>query len=316
MIARTQRFAAIGECMIELSDRQRGGFDLAFGGDSANTAVYIARLLRHMPVSVDYVSALGDDPYSDQILSFLEGEGIGTHLVCRFDGRLPGLYIIRTDSRGERRFYYYRDQAAVRELFSAGGDKIQTALEEYDWLYLTGITLSVLQADEQIEKLIEALARARAKGGRVAFDSNYRPVGWASAESARTVFRDILGYVDVALVTLDDEQALFGDGDDASCAGRLHAMGVAEVVVKLGASGCFVSAERVQRHISGIPNPSPVDTTAAGDAFNAAYLASRLSGGDPNAAAQRGNELAAEVIRHHGAVIATDDMPAAPELPG
>ena len=113
----------------------------------------------------------------------------------------------------------------------------------------------------------------------------------------------------MALVTLEDEQALYGDGDESSCARRLHAAGVSEVVVKLGASGCFVSAYRVHRHIPVVPNPHPVDTTAAGDAFNAAYLACRLIGGEPETAAQRGNGLAAEVIRYRGAVIAADDMP-------
>ena len=309
MTDRAQRFAAIGECMIELSDSQHEGVELAFGGDSANTAIYMARLLRRVPVCVDYVTALGNDPYSDQILNFLDREGVGTHLVCRFDGRLPGLYIIRTDSRGERRFYYYRDQAAVRQMFTTGGDRIGSTLEAYDWLYLTGVTLSVLQAGNQIDTLIEVLAKARAQGGRVAFDTNYRPAGWDSTESARAVFRNILDHVDVALVTLEDEQALYGDDDESSCARRLHAAGVSEVVVKLGASGCFVSAHRVHRHIPVVPNPHPVDTTAAGDAFNAAYLACRLIGGEPETAAQRGNGLAAEVIRYRGAVIAADDMP-------
>ena len=86
-----KRFAAIGECMIELSDLGDGNMTLAFGGDTLNTSVYLARLGARAGIAVDYVTALGDDPYSDQMIVGWRKEGVGTELVARLPGRLPGL---------------------------------------------------------------------------------------------------------------------------------------------------------------------------------------------------------------------------------
>ena len=92
------RVASIGECMIELSPAAGGLLSRSYGGDTLNTAVYLARL----GVAVDYVTALGDDPWSDEMLGAWQAEGVGTDLVVRVPGRLPGLYLISTDDDGQR----------------------------------------------------------------------------------------------------------------------------------------------------------------------------------------------------------------------
>ena len=107
------RVACIGECMIELSELGDGRLSRTHGGDTLNTAVYLARL----GVEVDYVTALGDDHFSDEMLAGWRREGVGTALVPRLPGRLPGLYLIRRDASGERSFFYWRDRAPARELF-------------------------------------------------------------------------------------------------------------------------------------------------------------------------------------------------------
>src|SRR5438874_12313443 len=96
--------ACIGECMVELSEQPDGSLSRGFGGDTLNTAVYLARL----GVAVDYVTALGDDPWSGEMLAAWHAEGIGTGLIVRVPGRLPGLYLISTDADGQRRFSYWR----------------------------------------------------------------------------------------------------------------------------------------------------------------------------------------------------------------
>src|SRR5690606_21743709 len=116
-----RRVAAIGECMIELTEagggagggggegtRRRG-----VGGDTLNTAVYMARLGAAAGIAVDYVSALGDDPFSDALVAAWEAEGIGTRLVARLPGRLPGLYAIRNEPNGERSFWYWRSASTA-----------------------------------------------------------------------------------------------------------------------------------------------------------------------------------------------------------
>ena len=108
------RIASIGECMIELRQMPGGHLTRSFGGDTLNTAVYLARL----GASVDYVTAMGDDPLSDEMIAGWRDEGIGIERVLRLKGKLPGLYMIETNTAGERRFYHWRDASAVRGLMS------------------------------------------------------------------------------------------------------------------------------------------------------------------------------------------------------
>ncbi|MDH3664705.1 MAG: sugar kinase, partial [Alphaproteobacteria bacterium] len=257
-----------------------------------------------------YVTALGDDAYSAAMLHTWRKEGVGTRLVARLQGRLPGLYTIRTDDAGERSFTYWRGQSAARDLLRDGRDEtLASELTGFDLVYLSGITLSILDP-EQRTALIGVLDSVRQAGGKVAFDGNFRPAGWPDLDDARAWFRRFLARTDIALPTFDDEQALFGDLDHAAVAVRLHETGVSEVVVKLGPSGCFLSTAGAAETIATTPVDPVVDSTAAGDSFNAGYLAGRLVGASPADAARLGHRLAAEVIRHRGAVIPADAMPA------
>jgi 2-dehydro-3-deoxygluconokinase len=302
------RIASIGECMIELRHRGERDLELAFGGDTLNTAVYLARLTRDREVGVDYVSALGDDPYSDRMLAMWQAEAVGTALVARLPGRLPGLYTIRTDAKGERSFTYWRSASAAREMLKEGrAERLRAALAGYDLLYLSGITLSILDPP-QCAALIALAEMVREGGGRVAFDSNYRPVGWPDRDVARRAFDEMLTRTDIALPTLDDEQALFGVEDAAAAAERLHGLGVTEIAVKRGRDGCFLSSTDFTGELAAEPAAAVVDSTAAGDSFNAGYLVARLLGADPRRAGRLGNRLAARVIAHPGAVIPAEAM--------
>jgi 2-dehydro-3-deoxygluconokinase len=302
------RIASIGECMIELRHRSATLLDLAYGGDTLNTAVYLARLMRGRAARVDYVTALGDDAYSEAMLEAWPAEGVGTDLIARLPGRLPGVYTIRTDERGERSFTYWRSAAAARDMLrGARAEDLAAALESYDLLYLSGITLSILD-DPQRAALMAIADGVRARGGRVAFDSNYRPVGWPGPEAAQAAFDEVLQRVDLALPTLEDEEALYGVENALACADRLHRRGVAEVAVKLGAAGCFLSSAEFTGEVAAEPVGAVVDSTAAGDSFNAGYLAARLIGADPPAAGRLGNRVAARVIAHPGAVIPAASM--------
>jgi 2-dehydro-3-deoxygluconokinase len=309
------RVAAVGECMLELRHVDHETLALGFGGDTLNTAVYLARCGRRDGIQVDYVTALGDDPYSEAMIEAWRREGIGTDRVVRLRGRHPGLYLIRTDEAGERSFTYYRSESAARDMFRVAGARLDESLSEYDLVYLSGITLSILDAPSR-ERLWTALDAVRDAGGRVAFDTNYRPWGWPDAEASRLAVRRTLERTDIALPTLDDERQLFGDDDEDACVERLLSVGCQEVAVKLGADGTFVATRGGRWRVPAATPDRVVDTTAAGDAFNGAYLAVRMANGDPESAAIVGNRLAAVVIGHAGAVIPAAAMPhAAPPSP-
>ena len=298
------RIACIGECMIELSEQPDGSFTRRFGGDTLNTAIYLARLGE----AVDYVTALGRDPFSEAMLAAWQAEGIGTALVQRCDDALPGLYMIQTDSSGERRFSYWRDSAPVRRMFALPGmAAVEAALAGHGVIYLSGISLSLFGADRA--RLFALLDRLRAGGATVAFDTNFRPRGWPDLATARSAMADMLRRADIVLGSVEDHALLDGATETAAVITRLQACAPsAEIVVKLAEPGCVVCVAGARHEVATL-RIEAVDTTAAGDSFAAAYLAARRSGLDPLAAARCGHRLAKAVVCHRGAIMPREAMP-------
>ncbi len=305
----SKKIAVIGECMIELS--QKGAeVSRGFGGDTLNTSVYIARQVAPEALTVNYVTALGTDSFSQQMLEAWQSEHIDTSLIQRMENRLPGLYYIETDDTGERTFYYWRNEAAAKFwLESEDAAAICEALSTFDYLYLSGISLAILSPTSR-EKLLSLLRECRANGGKVIFDNNYRPRLWASREEQ--VYQQMLQCTDIAFLTLDDEDALWGEKPVEDVIARTQAAGVSEVVIKRGAESCLVAITgeaAIEVPAVKLAKEKVIDTTAAGDSFSAGYLAVRLTGGTPEAAAQRGHLTASTVIQYRGAIIPREAMP-------
>lgn len=310
------RLVAFGECMLELQGQAFGAMQQGFGGDTLNAAVYAARCGRAAGLQVAYATALGDDALSNGLLERWAAEGLQLDLVRRLPGRLPGLYLIEVDGSGERRFSYWRDQAAARAYFETapGGTPLEQQAGTIDALFFSGISLAILPPAGRA-RLLALAAQVRSRGGTVAFDNNYRPRLWPDADAARSAFDAALAVATLALLTLDDEQALRGTADAEAALAQALAQPVAEVVVKRGARPTVVRDGAGQR--IAVPAEAVarvVDTTAAGDSFAGAYLAARLAGASPHEAAARGNRLAAQVVQHRGALMPAAAMPAEPPV--
>ena len=297
------KVACIGECMVELKQADNGLFSRGFGGDTLNTAVYLARL----GVGAEYISALGDDPLSDEMIAGWAAEGVGTKRVVRLPGKLPGLYMIQTDDKGERQFFHWRDSAAARSLMDLPQTpEILDALADYDVVYLSAITLSLYGAEGRA-RLFAALRRAREHGARLAFDTNFRARGWPDLDVARGAFREAFATADIVLASTEDLLPLYPGMTSEALLARVPG---AEVVLKLSEPASILRLEGSPYPIKAKPVEAPVvDTTAAGDSFAAAYLAARLVGADPLEAARAGHRLAGVVVCHPGAIIPRAAMP-------
>jgi 2-dehydro-3-deoxygluconokinase len=297
------KVACIGECMVELKQADGGLFSRGYGGDTLNTAVYLARL----GVGADYVTALGDDSLSDEMIAGWVAEGVGTGRVVRLPGKLPGLYMIQTDDKGERRFFHWRDSAAARSLMDLPQTpEILNALAGYDVIYLSAITLS-LYGREGRARLFAALKGARESGARFAFDTNFRARGWPDLDVARAVFQEAFAAADIVLASTEDLLPLYPGESNEALLARIPG---AEVVLKLAEPASIVRLEGALYPIKAKPVEAPVvDTTAAGDSFAAAYVAARLVGADPIEAARAGHRLAGVVVCHPGAIIPGAEMP-------
>lgn len=303
------KIAIIGECMIELSEKNRN-LSRNFGGDTLNTAVYLKRQTQSA-LDVYYVTGLGTDTFSNEMVDAWQNEAVNTDLVQRLENKLPGLYFIETDDTGERTFYYWRNDAAARFwLNSDNADHICEQLAQFDYLYLSGISIAILDAASR-NKLIDCLKRCRANGGNVIFDNNYRPRLWANIDETRQAYEQVLSCTDIAFLTLDDEDMLWGKLPVEQVIARTSGFGVSEIVIKRGSDSCIVWRAEQQDDVPAIklPKESVVDTTAAGDSFSAGYLAARLTGSNTVDSAKQGHLVASTVIQYRGAIIPMEAMP-------
>lgn len=288
------QIVVVGEGMVELSAAPGGAWRVGHGGDALNTALHLCRL----GADVGFLSALGTDPFSAQLRHDWVAEGLDPALLLVDEQRRPGLYAISNDPDGERHFTYWRGESAARRLFDLPGiDAALAQAERADLLLFSMISLAVLPADGR-DALLDLAARVRRSGGQVAFDTNYRPALWRDRSEAQDVHRAAMAHADIGLPTVEDEVALTGAGDAAGILDHWRAAGVGEVVLKQGAAGCVVDGVTVAPPL----RLDAVDTSGAGDAFNAGYLHARLRGQPPRAAALAGHCLAGWTVMQRGAI--------------
>ena len=300
------KFACIGECMIELNhiDLVQGAARIGFAGDTLNTSIYLSRL----GCDVSYITNLGTDAFSTKMLHRFKDEGINCGLIGKHETCLPGVYAIETDHSGERSFHYWREASAARTLFSGIGASLAD-LSGFDVIYLSGITLAILPPVMRAA-LIATAAELRGAGKQVVFDTNYRPRLWPDDATARASFEAMWAVTSVALPSYDDEERLYPGLSPLQIVNRIAGFGPQEVVLKNGARGPMIRFQGKTVQTTMAPAARVVDTSGAGDSFNAGYLAARFRGEPPLQAAAAGHRLASAVICHHGAVIAREAMPA------
>jgi 2-dehydro-3-deoxygluconokinase len=294
---RPARVICVGEATVELVRGGDGRFGLACAGDAFNVAVYLARA----GIATKLATALGDDPYSEMIVALAAAEGVADDLILRLRGRLPALTIIDSDASGASRRHYWHGEAPARELFELPDwGRVAEGLAKVSLVYFSGITLS-LYSNNGLGRFLALIEMLRQHGVKIAFDGNFRPRGWRGDLSrTRTVFVEALKRVDIALPAYDDEAVLWGDPSPEATVARMQAFGIGEIVVKNGPNSALVAAMGTSELIPVPEVVVPIDASAAGDSFNAAYIAARLTGKAPTEAAGAAHRLAADVIRYHG----------------
>ena len=291
---------SIGECMVELSSTGNNTYSMGFAGDTFNAAWYLRRLLP-LDWNVSYFSTVGTDPTSDDMISFMNASGINTDHIAQLSGKAAGLYMIQL-KEGERSFSYWRDTSAARQL-AQDADRLDAAMQSAGIVIFSGITMAILPPEGR-DTLINALARARANGSTIVFDPNLRPHLWADTTVMCCEVSRAAKTADIVLPSFDDEQEFFGDDTPEATAQRYSDLGVGLVVVKNGVEEMLVrDGGKGLLRFTPEKIAHPVDTTAAGDSFNAGFLSSLISDGDIQTAIRAGAALSAKVINHLGALV-------------
>ena len=294
------RVVSVGEVMIELVRGADGRFVLGYAGDTFHAAIYLAR----SGANVAFATALGNDRYSDEAVKAAAAEGIATDLVLRVGDRVPGISLVEPTGTDSRQIETWREGTPARQMFELPGwDRIAEQLVAAELVYFSGVTLA-LYSNVGLGRMLAALEFGRERGTKIAFDSNWRFANWRGDDQrARAVFSEALKRSDLALPSFEDEARLWGDASPEATVERLTTFGVREIVVKNGAEPALVHADGCSLEVPVPERLKTVDARAAGDAFNAGYIAARLRKESPETAALAAHRLAAEVLRNPGAIV-------------
>ncbi|HZV12248.1 MAG TPA: sugar kinase, partial [Candidatus Kapabacteria bacterium] len=237
----------------------------------------------------------GEDIFQRDLLHEWKSEKIDLSCAKKLHDRRNGLYFVQTDSNGERHFQYYRkNSAATQTLNKIPVNEIVSYASRAKVFFFSAITLAVMEHRERITAIVKQLYGKTI----IAFDTNYRAVLWRSEKEYRNAVEQILPYIDIILPTDTDERLLhtaLRGADIPIMYGNKNII----CAMKSGRRGAFIIGGWLVR----ATKIKPVDTTGAGDAFNAGFLTGLLWGYSPEAAAKLGNDLAGIVIRHRGAIV-------------
>ena len=292
------RVLVVGEPLVELLEEPTGTVRRGFGGDALNLAVYLARV--SPTIDVILATAVGSDTDSDALLSLCRDEGIDDRYIRRVAGAELGRYRVTVDGSGERAFAYERSESPFRDALA--GDEALPDPGSVDALCFSGIAVAVLRD------------AGRAHPARICGSGSGTRAGWSS--TIRTIARRC-GPMTPTLAS-----GPHGSRRSPTCSSRrprtavtlmqvestveiaraFHAIGAREVVVTDGPGPCVVSYRGAVAAIDAVSPVQVIDTTAAGDAFDAGYIAARLRGETPERSAVAGHALAATVVGHRGAL--------------
>ena len=289
----------MGEAMLELRPEGVDTYAMGVAGDVLNTAAGISALGGKSA----FLSASGTDHNSLKLIERCDTLGVDTTYIKKIDSAKIGLYLISNDAQGERYFSYWRDHSAAHLHFYEA-DRLRYSLESLaptGFIYLSGITLSRTSPASR-KVLWKWLAECRSYGETLVYDGNYRPLLWNTAEQALEVHRQMIGLSTIFLPGLEDEMALRPGTCEQEVVAELESLSVPEIILKNGAHGLKVYLQGQCTDLAIDRVADVVDTSGAGDSFNAGYLACRLRNIPPVQASKFAATVYAMVIRSAGAI--------------
>jgi len=274
---RVPRLVSVGECIVELFGDIESGYRLRFEG----AAVEMAKRMRgHLGAdwSIDLFTALGDDFYSQKIVDDLVASGVGTSPIFKVAGRNVGLSLVGDPGERGPRVTNWRSQSAAR-LMADDVDALAAAFADADLIFASGAAFAIL-APRARGRLLKALHRARNGGARIVLYPLEWPDLWTSRRVLGSAINTIATVADAVFTPSVGEHSVFGDASAEAIAARYHTWGVEEVLLQSREHGVFLSTRGGGRWIEAGPGQQSDD-------LNSGYLAARLSGLEPEAAARR-----------------------------
>jgi 2-dehydro-3-deoxygluconokinase len=268
MSRQTMDIVAIGECLVEFLECEDGSYQQSYAGDTLNTLFYASRL----GLRTGYVTAIGEDPFGEGIRRLLDNEKID-RTFCASDDGVNGTYFV-LGAKGPKRYHFLRKHsAATRMLEHIDRPKLKSYVQKSKVLHLS---LTSIGIQSERDRLIELLSRV-ASDVKICLDSNYRASVWADREDAQQWYEQALPYVSMLFVTDTDHEAIYGKEDFVHAIKRYQSYGINRLAYRMGEKGSIIFDGKATT-VKAIEDLKVVDTTGAGDAYNAGFIHAMLSG--------------------------------------
>ena len=289
--------AIIGECLIELSTNgslaDTSTLNKYFGGDTVTTAVAIARL----GGSVTYLTKVGNDGFSEFILSSLKKENIDTSLI-KTNEEQNGMYIVSKTQEKKEILYYKRKTAATKLSIE---DLSEEYIKQLKLVYSTGVVQSLSASSRELVR--ETFKLAKENGVLTAYDPNYTSCFMNSADT-KEYFEEIIEYTDIIFLSLKNDASRLYDVDSMDKVMKYFwDKGVKLVVVKSHIDNGYYTGYKGEISFTEFYNTQKaIDTTASGDVFNGGFLYALTNGYSPKDATKFASVVSGLQTQNYGAI--------------
>ena len=255
------------------------------GGGAANTGSALAQL--GLPVAV--FSKVGADPNGSFLRAELKRNGVEISHIRECPGESTPFTFVGIHPTGDRSFIH------------TPGCNLSFSIRDLDLEALCSCHALLYQDMWVLPKMDgpaapRILAEARKRGAITLLDECY------GLGPDREIFEAALPYCDVVLPSVDDMRVIYSGLSAVEVAATLRQKGARRVVLKLGPEGCLVAGAQGTVHLPSAAT-EVVDTTGAGDCFDAGFIAGLVNGLDDVQAAKVGNMTAAACIRNVGGAV-------------
>lgn len=284
----------LGEAMIVFIAENKGEFSeiekfsKGIAGAELNVSIGLSRLGH----KVSYITRLGDDVFGSHIKESIDKEEIGAEDIYVDENCSTGFYFKTKVPNGDVQVDYFRKNTAATNMCrrniedaNFGGARI---------LHITGITAAL--SNNTLDAIYAAIEKARKNNMFISFDPNIRTQLWESKEKMITVLNDLASKCDLVLPGIREGRILTGKETKEDIAKFYLDAGAKIVVVKDGASGCYLRTAAEENVIPGFKVSRVVDTIGAGDGFATGVLSGLLDGQSYEEALTRGNAIGALMV--------------------
>ena len=289
---------SIGEAMIEISNIKNSLYNQSFAGDTLNFCNYLDK----KKLNAFFLSAIGKSEINQSLLDFVKSKNISTKYIKQINQFEVGLYLIKNKDNGEKQFFYWRDESAAKQYFNnIDFINLYKELKNFDYIYFSGITLSIIHISK-LNNFIKLLKLLKSKKIKIVFDFNIRPSRW-NKKNLNIFLDSVLKFVDICFLSGEDMNYWKNKNNIKSYEQIVRKYKLKHSIFRKNAKFTYVFLNKTRYVFKNKLLKTVVDTSGAGDGFNAAYLSNFIVNNDPVLALKAGSSLGSKIVMKKGAIV-------------